>query len=254
MVSPRPSASAQAPLPAPAAAPPRAPELTRSTPAAWVTSPPANGRRTSTRAPSSTTTRTASTRAGEGGVSLVNTAVRYRDGSLANNLGTDFEGVANFNETFPLFNWYVVETDVTRYKTTGIHTVYDAGGPADGSASCGRLLDIRLAELQPSASSWPTPTKQTPFRPTCRVPGAVYCPNADCTGYVDPESEPATQQFTTASTGRIDPPWVACGRLAGLLRPEQLHRVRQDSLYPPVKPAASRDTWSMPPLARSMIR
>ena len=74
----------------------------------------------------------------EGGVSLVNTTVRYRDGSLANNLVTDFNGVANFNETFPLFNWYVVETDTTRYKTTGIHTVYDAGGPADGSASCGR--------------------------------------------------------------------------------------------------------------------
>ena len=50
-------------------------------------------------------------------------------------LATDFNGVANFNETFPLFNWYVVETDSTRYKTTGIHTVYDAGGPADGSTA-----------------------------------------------------------------------------------------------------------------------
>ena len=52
-------------------------------------------------------------------------------------LVTDFTGTANFNETFPLFSWYTVETDVTRYKNTGTHVVYDVGGPADGSASCG---------------------------------------------------------------------------------------------------------------------
>jgi hypothetical protein len=67
-----------------------------------------------------------------------NTTVRYRDGSMSNNLVTDENGTANFNEEFPLFNWYVVEADTTRYKTTGIHTVYDSGGPADGSASCGQ--------------------------------------------------------------------------------------------------------------------
>ena len=37
---------------------------------------------------------------------------------------------------FPLFSWYVVETDSTRYKNTGTHVVYDAGGPADGTP-CG---------------------------------------------------------------------------------------------------------------------
>ena len=57
--------------------------------------------------------------ASEGGIPLIPTAVRYRDGSLANGLSTDFNGTANFNETFPLFNWYVVETDTTRYKNTG---------------------------------------------------------------------------------------------------------------------------------------
>src|SRR5262249_10921851 len=71
------------------------------------------------------------------GIPLLNATGRDRDGMLANNLLTEFTGVANFNETFPLFNWYVVETDTTRYKTTGIHTVYDAGGPPDGASYCG---------------------------------------------------------------------------------------------------------------------
>src|SRR3974390_326072 len=73
---------------------------------------------------------------GEIGIPLIYTMIHYRDGHTANNLTTDFNGIASFNETFPLFNWYVVEADSGRYKTTGIHTVYDAGGPADGSPSC----------------------------------------------------------------------------------------------------------------------
>ena len=75
--------------------------------------------------------------ANETGIPFANVAVRLRDGSLENLLVTDFTGTANFNETFPLFSWYTVETDVTRYKNTGTHVVYDVGGPADGSASCG---------------------------------------------------------------------------------------------------------------------
>src|SRR6202035_5672814 len=71
------------------------------------------------------------------GIPLINTTVRYRDGSMANNLVTDFTGTSNFNETFPLFNWYVVETDTTRYKNTGTHVVYDSGGAADGTTACG---------------------------------------------------------------------------------------------------------------------
>jgi hypothetical protein len=72
----------------------------------------------------------------EPGLSLVPTNIRFRDGSFSNFNSTDLNGFAGFNEVFPLFNWYVVETDDTRYKTTGIHVVYDAGGPADGSPSC----------------------------------------------------------------------------------------------------------------------
>src|SRR5579871_2763417 len=40
----------------------------------------------------------------EVGIPLLNTTVRFRDGSRANFLVTDFGGVANFNETFPLFS------------------------------------------------------------------------------------------------------------------------------------------------------
>ena len=69
----------------------------------------------------------------EPGLALVPTNIRFRDGSYSNFNNTDLNGFAGFNEVFPLFNWYVVETDDTRYKTTGIHVVYDAGGPSDGS-------------------------------------------------------------------------------------------------------------------------
>jgi len=68
-------------------------------------------------------------------------------------------------------------------------------------------------------------TFETVSVPTAlRVPGAVYCNNADCTGHSilsgpgssDPPSSctisPTTGQTictgTALSTGRIDPPWV----------------------------------------------
>jgi hypothetical protein len=142
----------------------------------------------------------------EGGIPLVPVAVRYRDGSLANGLSTDFNGTANFNETFPLFNWYVVETDTTRYKNTGTHVVYDAGGPADGSASCGQpgypacgssVIGNKLANTN----------EKTPLPANLEIPGSVYCGNADCSGYsvVNGTSSSATG---TISTGRIDNPWT----------------------------------------------
>ena len=60
------------------------------------------------------------------GLPLVPTNIRFRDGSYSNFNNTDLNGYAGFNEVFPLFNWYVVETDTTRYKSTGTHVVYDA--------------------------------------------------------------------------------------------------------------------------------
>ena len=158
--------------------------------------------------------------ADEAGIPLINTTVRYRDGSLANNLLTDFKGTANFNETFPLFNWYVVEADTTRYKTTGIHTVYDAGGPADGSAACG------VTGYPPCGGSTigkflANTAEQVSLPLNLRVPGAVYCKTADCTDYSiaggPGTSAPPTIGTTYLSTGRIDPPWVAAEGWQGFI-------------------------------------
>ena len=161
--------------------------------------------------------------AGETGIPFANVAVRLRDGSLENLNVTDFTGTANFNETFPLFSWYTVETDVTRYKNTGTHVVYDVGGPADGSSACG------TAGYPPCGKSTIgknlADTAEIVSLPTnLRVPGSIYCAIADCTGKdmsgltgsaaSDPpsscttDSTGATTCNNILSSGRIDPPWV----------------------------------------------
>ena len=68
------------------------------------------------------------------GLALVNTNIRYRDGSIGFFNNTDLNGYAGFNEVFPFMNWLVVDTTQTRFKPTWTHVVYDAGGPVDGSA------------------------------------------------------------------------------------------------------------------------
>jgi hypothetical protein len=153
---------------------------------------------------------------GEIGIPLIYTRVYYRDGHNANFLGTDFNGVANFNETFPLFNWYVVEADSTRYKTTGIHTVYDAGGPADGSPSCGNGTTARQCGTSTDYNFLTNTFEGVPLPADLSVPGAVYCAKADC------KDEAASfalgtpkPSFAGASTGRIDPPWVVAEAWSG---------------------------------------
>ena len=88
----------------------------------------------------------------EPGLALVKTNVRFRDGSFSNRNNTDLNGYAAFNEEFPLFSWYVIETDVTRYKNTGTHVVYDAGGPADGTTCGTRLPSMRKLRDRRSSS------------------------------------------------------------------------------------------------------
>jgi hypothetical protein len=131
------------------------------------------------------------------GLSLVPTNIRFRDGSYSNFNNTDLNGNAGYNEIFPLFNWYVLEADTTRYKQTGVHVVYDGGGPADGTA--GGSNSTIAANLAGSKESSKLPVN-------LRVPGAVYCGDADCTG-ASIANGPASSA-TTPSTGRIDPPWV----------------------------------------------
>ena len=83
---------------------------------------------------------------------------------------------------------------------------------------------IRHAERLLLASIWPTPRKLFSVPTNLRVPGAVYCAGADCTGKSiqngpgtsDPPSvcttstavPPVTTCSTQLSSGRIDPPWI----------------------------------------------
>jgi hypothetical protein len=127
--------------------------------------------------------------ANETGLTLVPTNIRFRDGSYSNFNNTDLNGNAGFNEIFPLFSWYVIETDSTRYKSTGTHVVYDAGGPADGTTGGG---------TSGIASMMANTVEQIPVPTPLRVPGARYCASADC----------PTGDTAGGSTGRVDPPWV----------------------------------------------
>jgi hypothetical protein len=144
---------------------------------------------------------------GEDGLTLVATNIRFRDGSYSNFNNTDLEGNAGFNEVFPLFSWYVVETDSTRYKNTGVHVVYDAGGPADGSPSCASAP--ATCGSSQIASMMANTHEANPLPGNLSVPGAVYCTSADCmTEAASFAAGTPIQSSSSASTGRIDPPWV----------------------------------------------
>ncbi len=148
----------------------------------------------------------------EPGLALVATNIRFRDGSFSNFNSTDLDGNAGFNEVFPLFSWYVIETDSTRYKSTGTHVVYDAGGPADGSAGCSTsTTDSNPPCGNSTAYTFMANTNEpTPVPTPLRVPGSVYCTNADCNGLSIAKGPIAGGSGGTGgSTGRIDAPWVS---------------------------------------------
>jgi len=129
------------------------------------------------------------------GLTLVATNIRFRDGSYSNFNNTDLSGNAGFNEIFPLFSWYTIETDSTRYKSTGTHVVVDAGGPTDGAGGGSSNIGNLLANtVEPADVALPS---------ALRVPGAFYCANADCT---DAPSKLAPGG-SGGSTGRVDPPF-----------------------------------------------
>jgi len=148
---------------------------------------------------------------GEPGLTLVPTNNRFRDGSYSNFNNTDLNGNAGFNEIFPLFSWYVIETDSTRYKSTGTHVVYDSGGPADGdplhpNPVCG-ANGFPPCGTSNIAANLANTAEVIPLPANLRVPGAYYCGNADCTDAPVPLRPGASTSST--STGRVDPPWVA---------------------------------------------
>jgi hypothetical protein len=148
----------------------------------------------------------------EPGLPLVPTNVRFRDGSYSNFNNTDLNGFAGFNEIFPFFNWLVLEADTTRYKQTGVHVVYDAGGPADCTVPAGFTPTPPCSNIANHLAG----THEAVHLPTnLRFPGAVYCDNADCNGFSianGPGSSAASP-----STGRIDPPWVTSEAWQGFI-------------------------------------
>jgi hypothetical protein len=147
----------------------------------------------------------------EPGLALVSTNIRYRDGSFGFFNNTDLNGYAGFNEVFPFMNWLVVETSSTRFKPTGVHTVYDAGGPVDCSNQANALsmpCSNIAANIASTKERFPLP--QAASGPKLGVPGAKYCDNADC---------PAGDAGGGASTGTIFPPqaWGTTQGWQGLL-------------------------------------
>jgi hypothetical protein len=157
------------------------------------------------------------------GLPLIDTNNRFRDGSFSNFNSTDLNGYANFNEIFPLFNWYVIETDSIRFKNTGNHVIYDAGGPVDGSMpllpgqnpATAKLCsdtgntNTKLCGTSSIADHMANTYEPNPLPPDLSVPGAVYCTDADCTGMSISRGQVAsTNDPSKTSTGRIDPPWV----------------------------------------------
>lgn len=144
---------------------------------------------------------------GEPGLPLVPYNIRYRDGSYAGFNNTDLAGYAGFNEVFPFLNWLVVDTDSARYKLSGVHVVYDAGGPVDGTTGGGSsTIANHMANTIESA------TAHLPA--DLRVPGARYCASADCPAS-DPGFDPASGN--PGSSGRVDPPWASTQGWQGLL-------------------------------------
>jgi len=136
--------------------------------------------------------------ADEPGLPLVSTNIRYRDGSFGFFNNTDLDGYAGFNEVFPFMDWLVVETDTSRFKSTGTHVVVDTGGATDAFGGGG------LANT--------TETNSLPA--VLRVPGAVYCATADCAGAsvsTGPVIGGSSGPASGLSSGRIDAPTTTEG-------------------------------------------
>ncbi|MDE3011527.1 MAG: choice-of-anchor D domain-containing protein [Pseudomonadota bacterium] len=119
---------------------------------------------------------------GEPGLPDLVANVRFRDGTFSNRLLTDLQGNATHNELFPLFNWYVMENDQTRYKNTGVHVIYDAGGAPDQKdlSSTGGLSSTEYFSTLGVLNS----TETFPLPASNQTLGALY--NAGKTERIDP--------------------------------------------------------------------
>jgi hypothetical protein len=179
----------------------------------------------------------------EAGLLQVPMRIRFRNGQFNNTGFTDISGHVRFNETFPLFSWYVVESDDTRFKNTGVHVVYDFGGQLDGPSGT-NCLDATSGGSSNQANSASNPCGNgggaypglinsvepaaVALPASLRFPGSYYCSSADCSeragiaGFPN-NATPGPSGFPTAasgsggSTGRIDPGTVLTEGLQGFL-------------------------------------
>ena len=67
------------------------------------------------------------------GIPSVLMSDRYRNGSMSNQTLTDVNGNGILVELFPLFNWYVSESDTTRFKQKQVNITVDGGGVVDAT-------------------------------------------------------------------------------------------------------------------------
>jgi Bacterial Ig domain len=150
---------------------------------------------------------------GEPGLLQIPSRIRFRNGKINNTLFSDINGLTHFNETFPLFSWYVAETDTTRFKSTGVHVVYDSGGIVDSTGKYAGLIN----SLEP----FQLPSTASSAGPSLRFPGSHYCLVAECTELSGTSGFPAPGG-TGGSTGRVDPGTVISEGLQGFLSQTQI--------------------------------
>jgi hypothetical protein len=72
---------------------------------------------------------------GEPGIADQALNIRFRDGSIYQSLSSGENGFKAFYEVFPFFAWMVAEVDYTRFHSTGVTVVVDAGGDSRAGAS-----------------------------------------------------------------------------------------------------------------------
>jgi hypothetical protein len=137
----------------------------------------------------------------DAGLALVNTNIRYRDGSIGFFNNTDLNGYAGFNEVFPFMNWLVVDTTQTRFKSTWTHVVYDAGGPVDCTTDTTILGSAALPPCTTTAAGLANTDVRVPLPTDLRVPGGKYCDNADCSAALS-----GGDALGGKSTGALFPP------------------------------------------------
>ena len=156
---------------------------------------------------------------GEPGLLQVPSRIRFRNGRFSNTLFSDITGLSHFDETFPLFNWYVVESDTTRFRGTGVHVVNDIGGQVDGPpAAAGSPPTTGNGNTGSAYQGLLNSIETCPLPVALRYPGSVYCgpgdPQCASTNLLNfPTGGGATPTVCTAGQAAVPTPSTSSGRV-----------------------------------------